>query len=61
MGMRGQLHTPPTVLPGKEHPVPIKWEAGWAPEVVWIFLKRKNNIFPYWNSKHNSPFSQSVT
>jgi hypothetical protein len=23
------------LLPGKEPPVPVVWEAGWAPEPVW--------------------------
>jgi hypothetical protein len=35
-GMSGQLHAPATLSPpGKEPPVPIVQEAGWAPEPVW--------------------------
>lgn len=28
--------------PMKEQPVPIEYEAGWAPEPAWAFLRRKN-------------------
>lgn len=32
--MSGQLHAPVALSPGKETPVQIKWEVGWAPEPV---------------------------
>jgi len=31
-----RLHASAALLPGKEFLVPIGWEAGWAPETVWI-------------------------
>jgi len=34
MEASGQLLAPATLPPGKELPVPIVWEAGWAPEPV---------------------------
>jgi len=36
MEVSGQLHTPAALSPGKEHPAPIGWEAGWALEPVWM-------------------------
>jgi hypothetical protein len=37
MGVSGQRHAPAALYPpGKEPPVPIVQEAGWAPEPVWI-------------------------
>jgi hypothetical protein len=35
MGVSGQHHAPAALYPGKEPPVPILQEAGWAPEPVW--------------------------
>jgi hypothetical protein len=36
MGVSGQRQAPAALLPlGKEPPVPIVQEAGWAPEPVW--------------------------
>jgi hypothetical protein len=32
--MSGQLHTPAALPPGKQYPVPIGYEAGWAPESI---------------------------
>jgi hypothetical protein len=31
----GQLHAPAALSPGKELPVPIGYETGWAPEPIW--------------------------
>jgi hypothetical protein len=31
----GQHYAPAAFTPGKD-PIPILWEAGWAPEPVWI-------------------------
>jgi hypothetical protein len=35
-----QWNNPP-LPPGKEHPVPTGYEFGWAPEPVWILLRRE--------------------
>jgi hypothetical protein len=36
MGVSGQRHAPAALYPwGKNPPVPIVQEAGWAPEPVW--------------------------
>jgi hypothetical protein len=35
--------------PGKELPVPIGQEAGWAPEPVWTKRKKKKILYPTWN------------
>jgi hypothetical protein len=37
----GQLHAPAAFAPGKEPPVPIGYEAGWAPEPVWTLETRE--------------------
>ena len=34
MGVGGQRHAPAAFTPG-EDPVPIVWEAGWAPGPAW--------------------------
>jgi hypothetical protein len=39
--MSGQLHAPEALLPGKEHPVRIRKEAGWVPEPVWTTWRRE--------------------
>jgi hypothetical protein len=36
----GQLHVPAVLPPGKEPPVPIGYEAGWAPEPVWTMWRK---------------------
>jgi len=33
--VNGQLHPPAALPPGKDPPVPIGYEAGWAPEQFW--------------------------
>jgi hypothetical protein len=35
MEVSGQLHAPAALLPEEEPPVPIGYEAGWAPEPIW--------------------------
>jgi hypothetical protein len=42
----GQLHAPAALPPEKEPPVPIGYEAGWAPEPVWTTWRRENS-WPY--------------
>jgi hypothetical protein len=41
MEVRCQLHAPAALLPGKEHPVPIGPEAGWAPDPVSTRWRRE--------------------
>jgi len=41
MEVSGQLHAPATSLLGKEPPVPIQKETGWAPEAVWTWWQRE--------------------
>jgi hypothetical protein len=36
MEVSGQLHGPAALTTGKELPVPIGQEAGWAPEPAWM-------------------------
>jgi len=36
MEMSGQLHAPTVLTPGKEPLVPTGFEAGWAPEPVFL-------------------------
>jgi hypothetical protein len=43
MEVSGQVHAPAALPKRKELPVPIGYEAGWAPEPVW---KRKNLALP---------------
>jgi len=35
MEVTGQLYVPADLSPGKESLVPVVWEAGWAPELLW--------------------------
>jgi hypothetical protein len=39
--LSGHLHAPVALPAGKEPPIPIGQEAGWAPETVWTLEKRK--------------------
>jgi hypothetical protein len=41
MEVSGQLHTPATLLPGKQPLVHTGQEAGWFPEPVWTIWRRK--------------------
>jgi len=41
MEVSGQLHTPATLLPQKEHLVPTGEEAGWGPEPTWLWQQRE--------------------
>jgi hypothetical protein len=42
--MSGQLEVPASLPPGKEPPVPIGQETGWAPETVWTTWSRENSL-----------------
>jgi len=40
----GQLHIRDSLPPGKELSVPIRQEAGWAPEPVWKQWGREKSL-----------------
>ena len=44
--MGGYLHAPVALLAGKEPLVPFEYEAGWAPELIWKFLRRDKSPTP---------------
>jgi hypothetical protein len=47
---------PTILLMGKEPPVPIEWEAGWAPELVWTqWWQREKNPCPCWEWNPSHP------
>jgi hypothetical protein len=41
MQVSDQLHTPVVISLGKEQPVFIGWEAGWALEPTWTLWRRE--------------------
>jgi hypothetical protein len=41
MEVSGQLHVLTVLLSGKEPPISIVEEAGWAPEPVWTLWRRE--------------------
>jgi hypothetical protein len=43
MEVSGQLQAPAAQPPGKQPPVPIVYEAGWAPGLVWTLWRRENS------------------
>jgi hypothetical protein len=43
VGGSGQLYTPAAFPSGKEPPVPIGYEDGWASEPVWMLRNRENS------------------
>jgi len=49
MQVSGQLHAPTALSPGKEPPVPIAQEAGWALKLVWMWWQKENIPVPVRN------------
>jgi len=49
MEVSRQSHTLVTLCSGRESPVSIQWEMGWAPEVVGHFGE-EINFLPHWDS-----------
>jgi hypothetical protein len=49
MEVSGLLHAPAPFTPEVRAPVPIKEEAGWAPEPVWTLGSREKYIAPTGN------------
>jgi hypothetical protein len=49
MEVSGLLHVLATLTPGKEPPIPIGYEARWAPELVWTLWRRKKILAPSGN------------
>jgi hypothetical protein len=43
MGVSGHLRAP-AALPPVKAPVPMGWEAGWAPESSWIIWRREGSL-----------------
>jgi hypothetical protein len=52
-----QLHTAAALPPGKESPVPIGWEAGWALEPVCALWSREKSFTP---ARNRNPEVQPV-
>jgi hypothetical protein len=45
-GVCAQFHSPAALSPGKEPPVPIAQEAGWAQDPVWTPWRREKSLAP---------------
>jgi hypothetical protein len=60
MEVSGQLPAPTTLPPGKEPPVSIGEEAGWAPETVWTRWWREKFPAPHRESNPRTPIVQPV-
>jgi hypothetical protein len=61
MEVNDQLHDPAALTPEKELPVPIEYEAGWAPEPVWTQWRREESTYPYRHSNPGYPERSLVT
>jgi hypothetical protein len=53
------LHAPAALPPGKEPPVPIRWEVGWTPEPVWTTWRSENSCL-HWDSNSHPSVVQPV-
>jgi hypothetical protein len=61
MGESGQRHVPAALYPrGKDPPVPIGQEAGWAPEPVWTQRLEEKSFRLCLGSKLDRPVVQPV-
>jgi hypothetical protein len=60
MKISGQLHAPAALTLGKDTPVPLEWEAGWDPELVWILARRDKYLASTRNRNHDSSGIQCV-
>jgi hypothetical protein len=49
MEVSGELHAPAALPQGEKPPVPIGWEAGWAPEPAWPLSRREKPCAPAGN------------
>jgi hypothetical protein len=45
MEVSAQLHAPAALPPVKQPPVPITFEAGWAPQLVWALWRKEKSCF----------------
>jgi hypothetical protein len=57
MAVSGQLHALAVLLTGKEYPVPIGYEAGWAREPVWTLWGSHDS---YCNARNNRDMREIV-
>jgi hypothetical protein len=39
-----QLHAPATLPPENQPSAPIGWEAGWAPELLWMLWRSEKSL-----------------
>jgi hypothetical protein len=51
--MRGHIHAPAVLPPGKELSVPIRWEVGWAPGQVLVAFERRKDLLSLQESNHD--------
>lgn len=45
MEVGGEHQAPAALQPGKEYLVPCEQEAGWIPQPMWTFLRRKISFY----------------
>jgi hypothetical protein len=48
-GGEWSTYAPAALPPVKEAPVSIEWEAGWAPESVWMLWSKEKYLAPVGN------------
>jgi hypothetical protein len=44
MDVGGELHKLAALSLGKEQPIPIEQETGWAPQLIWAFWRRDKSL-----------------
>jgi hypothetical protein len=57
--MNGQLNALADLCPGKEPSLPIRWEAGRAPEPVWTTWREEKSC-PYQDSNSEPSTNQPI-